>query len=567
MIDPNGSLSTGGWTLGVAVQTWHQPSEPPRDFYGIFLGEDFDSPRRGVVIGIAQGHGSATAAHETAQLTTQGFVESYFGARHTLSNARAAGRGLATINSWLFTQGLNDPALPPASASFLALLLFAKQAAIVHVGEVRGYRLRRGEVIPLTFTHLRRTDRRPLPTRAIGADHDLKVDYIEEEAEAGDRYIIVTAGISDGIAEERLMSLMEQDCARDELVERLVAERHDDAGRPDATAIAVDILAVPEASFDDMSSTFSKLPLRPAPRDGVTVDGFLIQRTLYRSRYTLLKLAHDTVEDREVVIKFPLPAMLQDQVFQAGFMREAWIGASVRSPWVAHYLTLSPERQSRLYLVLPYYRGETLEHRLLRTPPISFADGMGIAFKLCAAVRDLEALQVIHRDLKPENIILLSNGDVRLLDLGLAYLPGLDDPDDSRLGGTTRYMAPELFGKIPAGPRSEVFSIGVTIYRMFSGGEFPFGRRESYPLARLRPDIPPWLGMCLKRAIEIDPDQRFANAEAFSKALEEGLLHGEKDGPGARRWGSGRWSRHAWQLVSGVLAAALLISLGRQFLR
>lgn len=567
MTDPNGSLSTGGWTLGVAVETWHPPDEPPREFHGIFLGEDFDSPRRGTVIGVAQGHGPASAAHETAQLTTQGFVESYFGARNTLSNARAAGRGLATINSWLFTQGSNDPAQPPASASFLALLLFAKQAAIVHVGEVRAYRLRRGELIPLTFTHLRRTDRRPLPTWAVGAAPDLKVDYTEEEAEAGDRYIIVSAGISDGVAEERLMSLMEQDEPRDRLAESLVAVRKGDAGRPNATVVVVDVLSVPEASFDDMASMFSKLPLRPAPRDGDPVDGFIIQRTLYRSRYTLLKLARDTVADRDVVIKFPLPAMLQDQVFQAGFMREAWIGASVRSPWVAHYITLPPERQSRLYLVLPYYRGETLEHRLLRAPPISFADGMGIAFKLCAAVRDLEALQVIHRDLKPENIILLANGDVRLLDLGLAYLPGLDDPDDSRLGGTTRYMAPELFGKTPAGPRSEVFSIGVTIYRMFSGGEFPFGRREPYPLARLRPDIPPWLGMCLKRAIDVDPEQRFANAEAFSKALEEGLLHGQTDGPGPQSWSLWRNSRHAWQWLSALLAAALVISLADRFLR
>jgi serine/threonine protein kinase len=77
-------------------------------------------------------------------------------------------------------------------------------------------------------------------------------------------------------------------------------------------------------------------------------------------------------------------------------------------------------------------------------------DGIAIALKLCAAVQDLAALQVIHRDLKPDNVILLGDGDVRLLDLGLAYLPGIDEPDDDRLGGTTIDKAPELFRDAPA---------------------------------------------------------------------------------------------------------------------
>ena len=71
-----------------------------------------------------------------------------------------------------------------------------------------------------------------------------------------------------------------------------------------------------------------------------------------------------------------------------------------------------------------------------------------------------------------------SDGDLRLLDLGLAFLPGIDSAESDQLGGTTRYMAPELFKGAPAGPRSEVFSLGVTLYRLFSGGDFPFGRRE-----------------------------------------------------------------------------------------
>ena len=215
-----------------------------------------------------------------------------------------------------------------------------------------------------------------------------------------------------------------------------------------------------------------------------TLDGFAIGRTIYRGRYTLIRRAFDTVNKRDVAMKFPLRAMPQDQVFQAGFLREVWVGRSINSRRVAEYITPAPGRQSCLYIVLPFYHGETLEERLSRGPPVSFAEGISIALRLCEAVDDLDRLQVVHRDLKPENILLPNEGGLRLIDLGLAYLPGLDDTAEDRLGGTTRYMAPELFRASSPDTRSEVFSLGVTIYRMFSGGHFsirPMGKDSRYP--------------------------------------------------------------------------------------
>ena len=104
-------------------------------------------------------------------------------------------------------------------------------------------------------------------------------------------------------------------------------------------------------------------------------DGFAVGRTIYRGRYTLLKRAHDTVENRDVVLKLPLPAMAQDPVFNAGFLREAWIGSQMRSRWSVDYLDLPKDRRSCLYLVMPYYRGVTLEERLKTTPPVALTEG------------------------------------------------------------------------------------------------------------------------------------------------------------------------------------------------
>jgi serine/threonine protein kinase len=258
--------------------------------------------------------------------------------------------------------------------------------------------------------------------------------------------------------------------------------------------------------------------------------------------------------------------MLHDQVFRAGFLREAWVGAAVHSPRIATYIDVPAERRSSLYLVLPYYRGETLEARLTRPPPIPYLEGIGLALKLCAAVQDLAAYQIVHRDLKPDNVLLLSGGEIKLIDLGMAYLPGVDEPDDDRLGGTTRYMAPELFRKVPADQCSEVFSLGVTIYRMFSGGAFPFGQREAVPLQRLRPDLPAWVGEALKKAIEIDRSKRIQDAGEFATALEQGLnqanLRTPKErSPAARAGGLRIAPVRLWQLATLIFAAAFAITL------
>jgi serine/threonine protein kinase len=119
-------------------------------------------------------------------------------------------------------------------------------------------------------------------------------------------------------------------------------------------------------------------------------------------------------------------------------------------------------------------------------------------------------------------------GELKLLDLGLAYLPGIDALDATKPGGTIRYMAPELLRGSPASPRSEVYALGVTIYRMFAGGPFPFGQHEKLPLAKMRPGLPAWLGEALASALAVKPEERFADAAAFARALQAGLAEGQE---------------------------------------
>ena len=142
--------------------------------------------------------------------------------------------------------------------------------------------------------------------------------------------------------------------------------------------------------LDDIAAEFARLPILPPPHEGDIRDGFLVGRTIYRGRYTLLKRARDTLENRDVVLKLPLArhgagSGVPGRLPARGLDRRADCAAAGRSD----YLDLPAERRGSLYLVMPYYRGETLEERLKTSPPALLAEGVGIAISLCEAVEDL----------------------------------------------------------------------------------------------------------------------------------------------------------------------------------
>jgi serine/threonine protein phosphatase PrpC len=538
-------LCSGGWRIATRFAAAPRASAAgSANFFAVYEGSSFGHAERGIVAAMAAAQSSTRGAGEAAQLVVHSFAEGFFGARRTFSPRRAAALALNAINAWLYQQIRTDTAQKFAPVSLTAIAFSGEMFGIAHIGACRLYRNRGGVITPLNRPHLRSPPEGGAETtRAIGLDMELAVDYAEERAEAGDKFLLVS-----GLATESLES-----------VQAAFGLRLPEGNGPGAAAILLDVLAAPPERGTGVE-VLADLPLRPAPREGDVWDGFVIGRTLYRGRYTVLKLAHDRLENREVVLKIPLPAMLQDEVFAAGFMREAWIGATVRGGNVARYIELPPERRSSLYLVMPFYRGETLEARLNRPPVMSLPDGIGIALKLCEAVQDLAAIQIIHRDIKPDNIMLLANNELKLLDLGLAYLPGIDARDAVRPGGTLRYMAPELLKGVQAGPRSEVYAIGVTMYRMFAGGAYPFGQREAVPLARVRRDLPSWFGKILERALQPDPAARFADAGALAAALHDGLVTGRNDAAPPRR---GFDKLRLFQALTAVFAALSLYLLLR----
>ena len=256
------------------------------------------------------------------------------------------------------------------------------------------------------------------------------------------------------------------------------------------------------------------LPILELPSSGETIDDFVLEEMLSDGRYSRLFVAIDKRQSRKLVLKFPHPRVASEGSYRLAFVREAWVAARVRSLWIGEIIEVPAGRQTRLYSVMPLYEGETLEQRLNRSPQLSLSEGIGIATKLARAVATLHRAGIIHRDIKPDNVILLAGGGLRLVDLGVARVPLLEDFPAQDIPGTPSYMAPELFAGRAGDEFSDLYALGVTVYRMFTAA-YPYGEIEPFSrprfgkpvaLSRYRPDLPAWLDAVIGKALAVDPD-------------------------------------------------------------
>jgi serine/threonine protein kinase len=235
----------------------------------------------------------------------------------------------------------------------------------------------------------------------------------------------------------------------------------------------------------------------------------------------------------------------------------------VQSPFVSEVVSLPPGRQTSLYVALPYYEGETLEARLARNP-LNLQEGLAIAGKVARGIAALHRQGIVHRDIKPENVLLTGDGGVRLIDLGVARLPRIEEFDEPEIPGTPSFMAPELIEGARGSEASDQFAFGVTLYRMFTG-RYPYGEIEPFsrprfgkpvPASKLRPELPAWLEAVMSRAVAVNPSERFGDMFELLAAMEGGAANATRSLQPRSLYE--RNPLRFWQLVSLLLALALI---------
>ncbi|HEY4546268.1 MAG TPA: bifunctional protein-serine/threonine kinase/phosphatase [Pedomonas sp.] len=505
------------------------------DYAGLYFGTATECAQRGIVAAIADGVGGSKGGRVAAELAVRQFIDGYYSQPATLGVQRAAGRVVEALNRWVHAQGRLDPALHAAATTFAALILQGRRAHVLSVGDSRIYVLQDGTLTRLTTDHtLSQPDLNHVLYRAVGIEASVRLDYAARPLRPHDRFLLCTDGVHGALGDRALRTLLQRRSTPQEDADRIVEAALAAGSHDNATVLVVDVLDLPAADHAELNLAFAAQPVADMPETGTCIDGFMLVRQLADGRYGRLFMAEDLHGDRSVVLKFPKPEAASIMTHRAAFVREAWIAARLRSPFVGETIELPPERQTCLYSVMPFYDGETLEARLTREPPLSLEDGLHLGLQLAKGIAALHRAGIVHRDIKPENIILEKDGGLKLIDLGAARLPYREEVLAEDIPGTPSYMAPELFAGQPGDEGSDIFALGVTLYRAFAR-VYPYGEVEPFshprfgrpaPLSRHRPDLPAWLDATLSRAIALNPKERPGDAIEFALELENGFARG-----------------------------------------
>lgn len=346
------------------------------------------------------------------------------------------------------------------------------------------------------------------------------------------------------------------------------------------------ILASPIMATGVIAAAAAVPSRNPDPMIGRTIGNYRITGELARGGMGIVYRARHVTLPREVVVKCIRPLTLSEQArndLRSRFKREAHIQSQFDHRHIVRVYEFFAEAEE-YFLVMEYVPGMNIRSMLEEKghlPPddairltLQALDGLAYAHNLrFVDEAGHNGVGIIHRDIKPANLLVDDCGTLKLTDFGIAKLPGEGGLTKTGFSpGTVEYMSPEQIRSLPLDARSDLYSLGVTLYEMLSG-RVPFRRTDSdseydvlkahietdpQPLRSLNPEISSGLETVVAKALKREPAQRWQTAQEFQEALSSLMVTTQKH---PAREHTGRKFAGRKPVMAGVAAIVIVTAL------
>ena len=239
--------------------------------------------------------------------------------------------------------------------------------------------------------------------------------------------------------------------------------------------------------------------------------------------------AQDQVLDRTVAVKIMLPQYAGDATFAARFKQEAQAAAGLSSPYIVGVYDWGKDGDT-YYIVMEYLRGTDLKSGVRSHGALDPKKVAQIGSQICGALSVAHKHEIIHRDIKPQNIMVLPDGNIKVMDFGIARAKNSHLTQDNNVLGTAHYVSPEQTRGQELGATSDIYSLGVVMYECATG-RVPFDGDDAIsvalkqvnelpvPPSQVNPGVDPALERIILKCMEKDPANRFQTADELRQVL------------------------------------------------
>ncbi len=262
----------------------------------------------------------------------------------------------------------------------------------------------------------------------------------------------------------------------------------------------------------------------------VIANKYKVKSVVGRGGMGVVYKAEDIVLKRCIALKFLRAEFLVDAEAKNRFLLEAQVSASIDHPHICPVYEVN-EEHGRTFIVMPFIEGESLRETNQKGL-LGFAERLSLAIQVAEGLSEAHKKGIVHRDIKPANIMVTARHQAKIMDFGLAkLLQGSDLTTTAKVMGTVSYMSPEQARGDAVDPLTDIWSLGVVLYELFTG-RLPFEKKQNHalmyaiiyeaprPIRQIKSDLPELLEAVVDRCLQKDPDDRFADAEALALDLK-----------------------------------------------
>ncbi len=476
------------------------------DFYEIKQFEDM------TIAVLCDGVGSAQEGAKAAKKVTQHIINNFKNIPKVWSIERAIKEFIKSINSILYSQSMHEYERPEYVTTVTVCIIKGDRIYGANVGDSRIYLQRDNKLNQLSYDHNEEGMHNVL-SNAVGISSEVEIYYFENNVQENDKILMCSDGLYSLMSTDTLSKNISSGAYN--IVKKassLVEENLPD----DTTAIILEVLQTDPVEF--MKKQNLEIPEKL--KKGYIIDGYELTLSLIQNDRTWVCKKNN----QEYVIKFAPYEAVENQEILDLYVKEAWNAKRLKAGFFPK--SFIPKHRTARYYLMTKLDGINLK-QYLKKRNLSVDEAINLTRTLISMEEYLLKFNLVHGDIKPENIIVMQRDGKKIFKI-IDFGSITEIFSIASKAGTPSYLAPERFTGGTINEKTEIFSIGVTIFQSLTGA-YPYGEIEPFQNPtfktpkkphKLNSAIPSWLESLILRAISTDEDLRYANYSYMKFELE-----------------------------------------------